>query len=217
MKTDDLIVALARSARPVRPLAAPSVRMAGWTVAAVSVAALGAVVIGPRTDLQIAVHHRMFLALAAVTLVTALSSAAGAFMLSVPGAERSPLQRVVPIVAGLAWASGLAFLLSAGGDPVRRIVALPIHVACVLEITGFGVLAGWPLFGMLRRAAPLRQAWSAALATLAATALGATATQFVCPIDDPAHQLVGHALPVVLLSALGALAGRRSLDWLRRR
>ena len=65
------------------------------------------------------------------------------------------------------------------------------------------MLAGWPFFGMLRRAAPLRKNWSAALATLDAAALGAAATQFVCPIDDPAHQLVAHLLPVVLLSAWG--------------
>jgi len=32
-------------------------------------------------------------------LDTALLSATGAFVLSVPGAERSPLQRVVPLVA----------------------------------------------------------------------------------------------------------------------
>jgi hypothetical protein len=68
---------------------------------------------------------------------------------------------------------------------------------------------------MLRRAAPLRLGWVAALATLAAVALAAAATQFICPIDDPAHQLVGHVLPVVVLAIGGAIGGRRSLDWLR--
>ena len=93
---------------------------------------------------------------------------------------------------------------------------MPIHAACVIEIAGFGLLVGWPLFVMLRRAAPLHQTWTAALGTLAATALGAAATQFICPIDDPAHQLVGHLLPVIVLCGVGALtAGRRLLDWLR--
>ena len=58
------------------------------------------------------------------------------------------------------------------------------------------------------------QAWSAALATLASVALGAAATQFLCPIDDPAHQLVGHVLPVAFLSVWGAIVGGRSLNWL---
>jgi hypothetical protein len=72
------------------------------------------------------------------------------------------------------------------------------------------------MFAMLRRAAPLRRTWSAALATLAAVALGAAATQFLCPIDDPAHLLVGHLLPVASLAIGGAIAGRRALDWLKR-
>jgi hypothetical protein len=49
---------------------------------------------------------------------------------------------------------------------------------------------------------------------LAAVALGAAATQFICPLDDPAHQLVGHVLPVAFLAVFGAIAGRRSLNWL---
>ena len=108
------------------------------------------------------------------TLGTALLSAAGAFVLSVPGAERSPLQRVVPLVAGGVWALALVVLLTTGGDPVRRVLALPFHWACLIEIAGLSIVPGWALFAMLRRAAPLRRAWSAALATLAAVALGAS-------------------------------------------
>jgi hypothetical protein len=79
---------------------------------------------------------------------------------------------------------------------------------------GLSVVPGWALFAMLRRAAPLRRTWSEALATLAAVALAAVATQTMCPIDDPALQLVGHFLPVALLSVWGAVAGRQWLNWL---
>jgi hypothetical protein len=68
---------------------------------------------------------------------------------------------------------------------------------------------------MLRRAAPLRLGWSAALATLAGMGLGAAATQLICPIDDPAHQLVGHLLPAAVFVVIGTIAGRRVIDWLR--
>jgi len=99
---------------------------------------------------------------------------------------------------------------------VRRVLALPFHWLCLIEIAGLSVVPGWALFAMLRRAAPLRRAWSAALATLAAVALAAVATQFMCPIDDPAHHLVGHLLPVAVLSVCGAIVGRRWLNWLGR-
>ena len=75
-------------------------------------------------------------------------------------------------------------------------------------------MPGWVLFAMVRRAAPLRRAWSGALATLAAVGISAAATQFICPLDDPAHQLVGHVLPVAVLSVLGAFVGHRYLNWL---
>ena len=182
MRTDELIVQLARAADPVRPLPGPSLRLARWISAAVPLTALGVIVIGPRVDLMTAIYEPTFAGLAVTTLGTALLSAAGAFVLSVPGAERSPLQRVVPLVIGGVWALVLIVLLATGGDPVQRVLALPFHWACLIEITGLSVVPGWALFAMLRRAAPLRRAWSAALATLAAVALSALATQFICPV-----------------------------------
>jgi hypothetical protein len=54
-------------------------------------AALGVIVIGPRKDILTAIYQPTFVWLAMATLGTALLSAMGAFVLSVPGAERSPL------------------------------------------------------------------------------------------------------------------------------
>jgi hypothetical protein len=181
--------------------------------AAVPMTALGVMVIGPRADIVAAISQQAFVALAVATLGTALLSAAAAFVLSVPGLERSPLQRAVPVAAGGVWALLLVIPLTTSGDPEPRLLALPIHPTCVAEIAGLSILPGWTLFAMLRRAAPLRRAWSAALATLAAVALAALATQVICPIDKPAHQLAGHVLPVAFLSFLGAIVGRRWLNW----
>jgi hypothetical protein len=133
-------------------------------------------------------------------------------VLSVPGAERSMAQRVVPFVALGAWAALLGTLLIAGGNPVARVIAFPVNWPCGYKILGFSLIPGFALFAMLRRAAPLEPAWNASLAALAATAVGAAATQFICPVDDPAHQIVGHVLPLVVLAAVGTIAGYRSLE-----
>ncbi len=214
MRTDELIVQLAGAAGPVRRLPSPSARLARWTATAVPMAALGVVVIRPRGDILSVIHQPTFVGIAGAIAATALLSAAAAFVLSVPGAERSPLQRVVPLLAGGLWALVLAVLLTNGGNSMQRLLALPFHWACLIEIAGLGVLPGWALFRMLRLAAPLRRTWTAALATLAAVSLGAVATQIICPIDDPAHHLVGHLFPVAVLSVCGAIAGRRWLNWL---
>jgi hypothetical protein len=75
---------------PVRPLAAPSVRLARWTAAAVPMTALAVVVIGRRVDILTAISEPTFAGVAVTTLGTAILSAAGALVLSIPGAERSP-------------------------------------------------------------------------------------------------------------------------------
>jgi hypothetical protein len=216
VRTEDLIVQLASGAGAVQPLPRPSVRLARWTAGVIPLIALAVMVIGPRRDVLTAIRQPTFMVLALLTLATALLAAASAFVLSVPGAERAPSYRTTALTAGSVWAFMLVVWLMEGGDAARRLLVLPIHWLCVIEIAGLGVIPGWALFGMLRRAAPLRRAWTGALATLAAAALGAAATQVLCPIDDPAHQLVGHLLPVTVLAVAGTIAGRRAFDWLHR-
>lgn len=216
MRTDELIVALARAAHPVRPLARPSVRLVLWTAAVIPLTALTAVLIGLRRDVLVAMTEPVFMAIAATTLATALISAASALVLSIPGAERSMLQRTQPVLMAGLWALALVALLTIGGDALKRLLLWPLHWVCVIEIAALGIVPAWTLFAMVRRGAPLRRSWTGALAALAALALGAAATQFICPLDDPAHQFVGHLLPVAVLSMVGALAGHRYLNWLTR-
>jgi hypothetical protein len=63
----------------------------------VPLTALCVIVIGPRRDVWHAIQQLTFVGTAAATLVTALLAAAAAFVLSVPGAERSPAQRIMPL------------------------------------------------------------------------------------------------------------------------
>lgn len=216
MKTDDLIVDLARQATPVTPLASPAVRLGRWGAGMVVFAGAAVSALGPRQDLFDALRQPVYAARLMTTLSTAILAAAAAFVLSVPGAERSRVQRVLPWVALGGWAVLLAALLVSGGDPVARVLAFPVNWPCGYKILGFSLISGTALFVALRRAAPLERLWTASVAALAATAFGAVATQFVCPVDDPAHQLVGHVLPVIVLAAIGTAIGVRSLDGVRR-
>jgi hypothetical protein len=214
VRTDELIVQLARDARPVRPLPGPSVRLARWTAAILPLTAMGVLVVGPRKDVLTATLEPAFLGMALGTLCTALLAASSALVLSVPGAERSPVQRVAPLLAGGLCSLALMVGLTSSGETLPRLFALPFHRACFIEIVAFSVVPGWVLFAMVRRAAPLRRAWAGALAMLGAVAIGAVATQFICPLDDPAHHLVGHVVPVAALSVFGAIAGHRHFTWL---
>jgi hypothetical protein len=178
--------------------------------------ALGVIVIGPRADVVSVMSQPAFLGIAVATIGTSLLSAASALVLGIPGAERTIWQRALALMAGGLWVLALVYLLTTEGAAVRRLLQWPLHWGCVIQIAGLSVVPGWALFAMLRRAAPLERAWSGALATLAAVAIAAAATQFICPLDDPAHQLVGHVLPVAALAMLGAIAGQRYLNWMSR-
>jgi hypothetical protein len=217
VKTDELIVQLARSLEPIEPLPSVSARLAAWTTAALSIAAAVVFVIGPRTDIASAIRQPAFATLAMMASLTAIASAALALVSSVPGAESHPVQRGVPFFLATGWGLTLTAMLIGGGAPIARLMALPIHAACVIQITGVAVIPGWTLLGMLRRAAPLRATWSAVLAALAASALGAAATQIICPVDDPAHLLIGHFVPMAVLTIGATAATRRSLtEWRER-
>lgn len=212
MRTDDLIVELARRASPVTPLAPPSVRCARWAGPMVVLSGVGVLLLGPRADLARALVQPAYAARLVITLLTAALASFGAFALSVPNADRSPVTPIFPYAAFALWILLLTALLLAGGQPIGRLLAFPVNWPCSYKIFGFSLIPGVVLFVLIGRAAPLQVMQNAATAALAATSMGAVATQLICPVDDPAHQLVGHVLPVVVLAVIGLAAGYRRLE-----
>ena len=83
---------------------------------------------------------------------------------------------------------------------------------CFLRVLLISLVPAWLLVVMVRRAAPLSLAWTGALAAMAALSTGAVAIQFICPLTDPGHALLGHFAPVIFLGAIGALRARRFLS-----
>ena len=77
-----------------------------------------------------------------MALATSIASAASALVLSVPGAERSQAQRGVPLIAFGVWVMMLIAMLAAGGTPLARLLTLPVHAACMIEIAGFALIPG---------------------------------------------------------------------------
>ena len=207
MKTDDLIVQLAASAKPVTPLAPPVVRAARWSAVAVAVAGLCVILVGPRADIVAALGRETYLLSLVALLIAGAGGAMAAFVLSVPGAERSPWQRAVPVIVGIIWPLVWLNVLVRSGSTPGRI----FHVACAIEIAAIAIVSGAVLFIMLRRAAPLRVVWTSVVGALASVTVGAAATQIMCPIDDPVHQLLGHAVIALVVGLGGVIIGWRGL------
>jgi hypothetical protein len=135
-------------------------------------------------------------------------AAAGALVLAIPGAERSPALRGTTVALVALWAILLVVAVIHAGHGLAAVADWPV---CFLRVLAIGSVPAVVLIRMLRRAAPLRQAWASGLATIAAIATGALAIQFICPLSDPGHALLGHFGPVVAIGGLAAAAARRLL------
>jgi hypothetical protein len=208
VRTDDLIAELARDAGPVTPLASPRARFLRWAAAALVVWAALVVFREPRTDLDVMLARPAFVAQALLLLATAALGGVAAFVLSVPGAERSRVLRWLPIGAAIAWVALIVGLLLQRPAPLALVMNERAIVSCAIKTITFGAAPALLILLLVRRAAPMERGWTAGLAGLGAFALGALGTQIDCPINRPSHLLEWHAAPVFLYVAALALAGR---------
>ena len=208
MKTEELIAQLAGVAEPVRPLQPPWFRAIAWSGIAILSAAAGIAVFGVRSDIATAIREPEFVWIALVVLATAVFALMAALVLAIPGAERSPILRGSTLLLAGLWA---VMLLDAIVRTGHGFAAVSDWYVCFVRVTGMALVPAALLFGMLRRATPLRFAWTSGLATMSATAVGAVAIQFICPLSDPGHALLGHFGPVMVFGSVGAVAARRLL------
>ncbi|MEZ5320153.1 MAG: NrsF family protein [Vicinamibacterales bacterium] len=204
MKTEDLIAGLARDLTPVRRLASPWTRLLTWLALALPLLAAGVLVLGPRSNLARAVVDWRFLAVGAVAVATMVAAAAAALVLSVPGREVHARWRGTGVALTALWGALMLALVGLQGGVLAGAMRWPLPL-CIVKVIGFAAVPAVLLVAMLRRAAPLRPAWTAGLAAVAALAGGALATQFVCPSNRAGHLLLAHYLPVVGFGLAGAL------------
>jgi hypothetical protein len=209
MRTEDLIADLASHTTPVRPLRSPGIRALVWLGIAIAFGAAGLVIFGPRPNLRLLVTQPDFLWTATLALATVVFAAMAALVLAIPGAERSPLLRTTTVAIVGLWAVTLATAIVRAD---HGFTGVSHWYVCFLRIVAIGLVPAIAAVAMLRRAAALRPGWTGALAMAAAAAVGALAIQFICPLDDAAHALVGHFGAVVAAGAVGALGARPLLN-----
>jgi hypothetical protein len=162
--------------------------------------------LGARGDLWQRAREPAFLVDGLGLLLLGIVSAHAAFHLSVT--TRQPAARLgAPLAGVLVWLALLAARVLGAG----ALDAGPGH-ACVLRITGLGMLpllAGWR---MQRRAAPLEAGWTGSLLAQASFAIAALASRAMCARDGAAHLLLWHCLPVLALTGVAAVTARHGLS-----
>jgi hypothetical protein len=213
VRTDDLIQHLVADASPVQRSRPVAVRVAAWLVLAVASLAAVMLLMGVRRELGDGADRADFTIEAALLLLTALSAAVGALLVSIPGAGERRRVRWLPITLGVACvmlAAGELAVAAVTGAPTGR---LTFAWHCVYKTTCVALVPGIVLFAMVRRGAPLQTAWAGLLALLATAAMGVLGANIICPNDRPLHMLLWHVLPLMLFAGAGAGLGRWLLRW----
>jgi hypothetical protein len=213
VRTDDLIQQLVADAPRVRPLRSITARVVGWLVVAILSLVVVMMLMGVRRELGDAADRVDFAFEAGLLLLTTVSAAIGALLVSIPGAGVRPRVRWVPVALGVACvlvAAGELAYAAMVGAPTGR---LTFAWHCVYKTTSVALVPGIVLFAMVRRGAPLQTAWAGLLAVLATAAMGVLGANIICPNDRPLHMLLWHVVPLMLLAGAGAGLGRWLLRW----
>jgi hypothetical protein len=204
---EDLIVQLASQASPVTPLPSPGRRVVRWLAAAVLAVAAGVVAFGVRRNLADAWLSPAFLGDAIFGIMLTGVGAWASLAWAIPGAREQSRLRALTLIVLAGWATVVAASVVHAGQPLGD-SHWPV---CALRVVLVGVGPAVLLLSMIRRAAPLHAGSTTALALSASAATGALAVGLVCPVSAPAHTLLGHAGPVLVLTIVGAIAGRSLL------
>jgi hypothetical protein len=211
--TQDLIQRLVADAPAVRTLRSPAVRVAGWFLVAVASLIVVMLLMGVRRELGDRTDRLDFAIEAGLLILTAISAAAGALLVGIPGAVDARRIRWVPVTLGIACivlATGELVYAAMSGAPTGR---LTFAWHCVYKTTSVAIVPGFVLFVMLRRGAPLHATWAGMLALVATAAMGVLGANIICPNDRPLHMLLWHVMPLTLFAGAGAALGRWLLRW----
>jgi len=212
MRTEDLIRTLASEAKPVQRLAHPGWRVAYWLSISLAYVAMVVLIMGTRSDLAAKSGEARFVIEVAAAFLTGVMAAAAAFCAGSPG--RPLWERFAPLPPLALWLGSLGEgcwqdWLRAGPDGLT----IQPDFMCFPSILMVSLVPGALILMMIRRGAPTTPVLTTALATLAASALGAAGLRLFHASDASLMILVWQFGTVAILTAFGALFGRKLLHW----
>jgi hypothetical protein len=209
LATEELIDILVSRMRPVRPLRAPALRVAGWVAISAPWVMLVVLVLGIRSDLHARLGDGRWLLELAAAAATAITAAHAAFCAGVPGRGRS-WERLVPLTLLAVWLGTLGHGCFAA-SPAHGL-ALP-DWRCLPAVAVAGLIPGMAIARMISRGVPLAPTWTAALGALAIAATGEVGLQLIYRVDSGLMVLIWQGGAVIGLTVLGACLGSQLVRW----
>ena len=211
MRTEDLIAAMAADTTPRQQVGA---RVARWFLPALALAGLGVLaILGFRADLAAAMSAPVTAMKWLMPLVVSLAAGFAVLRRSHPAQASGWL--VWPLAAvgvvALVWLSASLVTMPAADrwPAVRGETA----IFCLIAVPVIAVLPLAARIAALRAGASTAPMRSGALAGLAAGSGAAAIYALHCIEDSPLFFLSWYSTGILVVTAAGALAGRRWLHW----
>jgi hypothetical protein len=211
MDTDSLISRLAAEG-PRKPMLPLSAQMIAWLAGTALWLAAFAAHSGLRPDLAQKLAEIYFRPELMVLAGLGITAAIAALCLSRPDSMQMPWIRFAPLIFLAFWAVMAALGMKDAGSGFARALDDP-HFDCIGCILALAVPPGIAMFLMVRAGAPVNSLWAGGMAAGSVAAFAYLGMRLVEQNDNPAHLLVWHALPVLVLCGVGMAAGKIFLRW----
>ena len=210
--TPDLIESLATNMTPVQRLWPPLVRAGCWLLLAAVILGLLAVGEGVRPDLLQRLQQAHFTIGTAASLLTGMSAAIAAFMLSLP--DRSRLWVFLPTPPLIAWLSTIGYQcltdwISLDPNGIR----LGETARCFATLVLTGLPLSLTMLVMLRYAGLLRPTSTVLTGSLAVAAITATALSLFHELDATVMILLWNLGTAVLFVGIAGAFHRKIFSW----
>jgi hypothetical protein len=210
--TPDLINALATNVAPVQRLSPPIARAACWLLLAVLILVLLAISQGVRPDIAQRAQDPAFVLGITGALLTGISAAVAAFMLSLP--DRSRWWLLLPAPALILWLSTVGYQcltnwinVGPGG------IGLGETARCFATLVLTSLPLSLAMLVMVRYAAPLRPIGVTLAGSLAVAAITAVGLSLLHDLDATVMILMWNLGTAVMFVALAGAFGRRMFSW----
>lgn len=208
--TPDLIATLSANPPPVRRLAAPWLRAGLWLLLAACVLVLIGISHGLRPDLAHALAQPRFVLGLAATLITGITAALAAFLLSLP--DRSRHYALLPLPSLIVWlgtigSSCLVHWVAIGANGMRMAEAASCLATLVLTSLPLSLV----LIVMLRHAARLGPGLVLWMGSLSVAAFTACALALFHTIDASVMVLMWNIGAALIVALVARLSGARLL------
>lgn len=210
MTTESLIAELTLQARPIKRL--PHLRVCvEWALVTLLSLAVVSQFSGLRDDIAARLAEPMFALELALNFMLIVIAGCAATAFSYPDRAQAPFLKPALLICFGAYSALIVFSVVSAPSAVPTDV--PHGIECFTCILSFAAMPALWLFWRLRQLASTRPMHAGFAALMMAVAVGCLGVRLVENETASAGVMLWHYLPLVLLSALGLLLGKKIFRW----